>query len=76
MLFEENERGYWERKDREKIEKIPKESKRESKNWFKRETKGLMYQIKVESKLVKSGKELKIKGKETKNLEMKSIHSL
>jgi len=35
-----------------------------------------MYQIKVESKLVKSGKELKIKGKVTKNLEMKSIHSL
>jgi len=35
-----------------------------------------MYQIKVESKIVKSGKELKIKGKATKNLEMKSIHSL
>jgi hypothetical protein len=35
-----------------------------------------MYQIKLESKLVKSGKELKIKGKATKNLEMKSIHSL
>jgi hypothetical protein len=32
LLFEENERGYWERKDREKIEKIPKESKRKSKN--------------------------------------------
>lgn len=32
LLFKENEKGYQERKGREKIEKIPKESKRKSKN--------------------------------------------